>query len=86
MTNYARIALALVSLYADPFYLGTAGVATGIAGVPPASSAPHVWRSTPAKQAPQTTATSANNRIQTIQFESKLVRHETLPYNVLLPG
>ncbi len=32
----------------------------------------------------QTSATSANPRVQTIQFASKLVR-ATLPYNVLLP-
>ncbi len=68
MTKYVRASLALL-LVALIFSSGTAGV-------PPASC---VFRALGGQ-----TSASQNARIQTIQFESKLVR-ATLPYNVLLP-
>ena len=79
MTKYARTLLALVCL--------ALVFSTGTAGVSPTSFAPHGQQSSTAyvaTQSPQTSATQANSRVQTIQFESKLIG-KTLPYNVLLP-
>lgn len=79
MTRYARTLLAAACL-ALVFPTGTAGVS-------PASLAPQVLNAavkSVATQSPQTSATPSSNRVQTIQFESKLVG-KTLPYNVLLP-
>src|SRR5882757_7737223 len=86
MTRFSRTLLALVCL-ALVFSTGTAGVSTGIAGVSPAFSAPHGQQGSTASVPThrlQTSTTQANTRVQTIQFESKLVG-KTLPYNVLLP-
>jgi putative tributyrin esterase len=71
MTKHARISLAIV-LLALIFSAGTRGV----------SSAAHVdaFRTRNIQ-----TSAAKNSRVQTIQFESKLVG-TTLPYNVLLPG
>lgn len=76
MTKYTRTSLA--------FVLGALVVSTGTisrtAGVPPVSH-----RTTFSLAASLQTSVPANNpRVQTIQFESKLVG-QTLPYNVLLP-
>lgn len=71
MTKHARISLALV-LVALVFFTGSSGV----------SSASHVVSF--GTRNIQTSATQ-NPRVQTVQFESKLVG-ATLPYNVLLPA
>ena len=68
MTRFSRACLAVVCL--------ALVFSTGTVGVLPASSS----FATPS----QTSATTANPRVQTIQFESKLIG-KTLPYNVLLP-
>ena len=79
MTKYSRACLALVCL--------ALAFSTGTAGVSPASSALHGLQGSTASvatQSSQTSATPTNARVQTIQFESKLIG-KTLPYNVLLP-
>ncbi len=79
MTKYPRTSLG--------FVLFVLTLSTGIAGVSPASlsaQAVHPAVRSLATPGQQTSATPANNRVQTIQFESKLVG-KTLPYNVLLP-
>jgi S-formylglutathione hydrolase FrmB len=86
MTRFSRACLALVCL-ALIFSTGNARVSTATPSVLPASSAlPGQQGSTAsvATRSLQTSATQASPRVQTIQFESKLVG-KTLPYNVLLP-
>jgi putative tributyrin esterase len=73
MTKYLRASLVVVVLALI--------LSTRSAGVPPAAQATTNFFST---QSLQTSTTRNSNRVQTIQFESKLVG-ETLPYNVLLP-
>ena len=75
MTKHARgsLAFVLIALIFSP------GTAPGTAGVPPASHG----TTTSFANTLQTSATQ-NTRVQTIQFESKLVG-QTLPYSVLLP-
>jgi putative tributyrin esterase len=80
MPKYSRILLGFV-LVVLIFSFGTAGVSLATPTLP----ARHGSAMSAATQAVQTNATPANNpRVQTIQFESKLVG-KTLPYNVLLP-
>jgi S-formylglutathione hydrolase FrmB len=86
MTKFSPACRAIV-LVALSLSTGTAGVSAGIAGVSPASRAPQAIHGSAAFAATrhlQTPATPASNRVQTIQFESKLIG-KTLPYNVLLP-
>lgn len=79
MTRFLRACLALVCL--------ALVFSTGTASVPPASSAWHGQLGSPTSvgsRSFQTSTAPANPRVQTIQFESKLIG-KTLPYNVLLP-
>lgn len=84
------VAIALVSFIASPAAFaknpGTT-IGTVTSRVLPASSALQVFNrsaTSVATQTLQTSPTPASNRVQTIQFESKLIG-KTLPYNVLLP-
>lgn len=79
MIRCSRACLALV-LVALVFSSGTASV------LPASLAAPAVHAAVQplATNSFQTSTTPANNRVQTIQFESKLIG-KTLPYNVLLP-
>jgi putative tributyrin esterase len=70
MTKYSRTSLAIV-LVAVVWSTAIAGSSVPIIGSPPLTQG-------------VLTQTLANPRVQTIQFESKLVG-KTLPYNVLLP-
>jgi putative tributyrin esterase len=73
MTRHLRTWLTPV-LVALTFSTGTAAVSPGSCGTVNSFGTSKL----------QTSATSANPRVQTIQFESKLIG-KTLPYNVLLP-
>ena len=73
MTRHLRTWLTPV-LVALTFSTGTAAVSPGSCGTVNSFDTSKL----------QTSATSANPRVQTIQFESKLIG-KTLPYNVLLP-
>lgn len=90
MTKYARPSLAILLLacvFSTVTATETAVLPPGTAGVPPVSLTMQARQSSAASFAThslQTSATPANTRVQTIQFESKLIG-KTLPYNVLLP-
>jgi putative tributyrin esterase len=84
MTKHMRPSLTIVLLalvfFAEITGVATAGVSSAASALP-VSYGPATAFST---VRPQTSTTPVNNRVQTIQFESKLVG-KTLPYNVLLP-